>query len=634
MFSRKHSGYISEIKKISREAKASSSPDRCIVSPSPELRDQIKKDLEESRKTIRGIVGNMLKVRRATPPGFNDGLIYPGDLFPIGTPVDRVRNAAADRTPLSGIIRVVVVLVDFADESMNATQQHFEELFFDTTGAMPNGSVCEYFQDVSNSIIDIQGEVVGPYTLPQTLVQYANGASGIGSSLPNARTMARDAAEAANPDVNYAPYDNDSDGYVDAFIVIHAGQGAESTGNSDHIWSHKWVLSGGDYNADGTKIYAYLTVPEDANIGVCCHELGHLLFGWPDLYDTDYSSEGVGNWCLMGGGSWNRGGEIPAHPGAWCKADQGWVTVQNQTSNTNVNISDVKNSHIVHRLWKNGNSGSEYFLVENRQRTGFDAALPGEGLLIWHIDDSISSNTNENHYKVALEQADSNKNLENGDNRGDSGDSFPGGSNNTTFDSTSDPNSNSYAGVDTCVSVGKIGPTGPIMTADLRVKCIDKYYKEGKEFWKDVKDRIKERKEFFKEHKDWIKEKEIIREKPEIEGKDIVDKRLEKPDIDKRVGYDKGFADKPQDKYTDKPAEGGPEAPGVPSGESMSNLRNRLAYLEAWIASIEPFIDESLRPDLRQSALTSEDDVQKIGSQMQKSAVDSKRSYDTKPSDG
>ena len=72
-----------------------------------------------------------------------------------------------------------------------------------------------------------------------------------------------------------------------------------------------------------TKIYAYLTVPEDCRIGVCAHELGHLLFGFPDLYDTDYTSEGVGNWCLMGGGSWNGGGDIPAHPSAWCKVEPG-----------------------------------------------------------------------------------------------------------------------------------------------------------------------------------------------------------------------------------------------------------------------------------------------------------------------
>jgi immune inhibitor A len=446
--------------------------------------------------------------------------------------------------------------------------------------------------------------------------------------------MARDAVIAANPDVNFAQYDNDGNGYVDAFIVIHAGPGAEQTGSSNDIWSHKWVLSGGAYNADGINIYAYLTVPEDARIGVCCHELGHLLFGFPDLYDTDYSSEGVGNWCLMGGGSWNGGGDVPSHPSAWCKANQGWVTAQNQTSNATVNIADVKSSHSVYRLWKDGTSGSEYFLVENRQKTGYDRDLPSQGLLIWHIDESIASNTDENHPKVALEQADGKRNLELGNNRGDKGDPYPGSSNNKNFNNDTTPNSKSYGSVKTCVAVNNISASGPIMTADLAVKCIVKI-KEGKE--KELyKEHLKDGKDVYKDYKDRIKDyKDFRKEKREIEGKELIDKRIdkrtEKPEIDKRTGYDKGFADKPTDKFADKPGEGAVEFPSTEIG--INDLEARLSLLEDRLAAIEPFIDLSLRPDLRRSALTSEEDLPKIGTQMQKNAADAKRSYDTKSQD-
>ena len=331
-----------------------------------------------------------------------------------------------------------MVLVDFSDKAMSETLQHFEELFF-STGVLPHGSVKEYFDEVTNGLVTITGQVVGPYRMPRTMAAYAHGESGTGSAAPNARTMARDAAAAADPHVNFAPYDNDGNGFVDAFIVVHAGSGAEQTGAPGQIWSHKWVLSGGEYLADTTKIYAYLTVPEDARIGVCAHELGHLLFGFPDLYDTDNTSEGIGNWCLMAGGSWNGGGDIPAHASAWCKAQQEWVTVQNVTTNGLLTIADVKDSHTVYRLWKDGAAGQEYFLVENRQKSRYDAQLRGEGLLIWHIDDAIANNTDEAHYRVALAQADGDRDLENNTNRGDDGDPFPGSSDNRAFTNTSTP---------------------------------------------------------------------------------------------------------------------------------------------------------------------------------------------------
>src|SRR6185436_10276194 len=154
-----------------------------------------------------------------------------------------IRSAAADRSPLQGTLRVIVVLVDFTDKHMTQTQQHFKDLFFKQGGAQK--SVREYFAEVTNGLVDIQGDVVGPFRLPQTLAAYAHGASGLGAAAPNAQTMAKDALLAANPTVNFTPYDNDGNGFVDAFIVIHAGPGGEVTGSSGDIWSHKWVLDGG-----------------------------------------------------------------------------------------------------------------------------------------------------------------------------------------------------------------------------------------------------------------------------------------------------------------------------------------------------------------------------------------------------
>jgi immune inhibitor A len=440
--------------------------DFCAVAPSPQLRERLREELRNLRTdadTPLILAGDPKR------PGFNDGTIRPPSAFPPGTPLDTVRSAAAERAPLRGDVRVIVVLVDFTDKRFEQSTERFEQLFF-STGTIPTGSVTEYYTDVTGGLVHITGQVVGPFTMPQTLAWYANDNYGIGkpSGDPRANILAQDAAQAANATVDFGPYDNDGDGYVDAFIVVHAGEGGEETGNSGDIWSHKWVLPQ-EYDADGTKIYSYLTIPENAKLGVAAHELGHLLFGFPDLYDTDYSSEGIGNWCLMAGGSWNGGGDTPAHPSAWCKAQQEWVTVDNVTADSTITIADVKTSRTVQRLWTDGTVGQEYFLLENRQQAGFDADLPAGGLLVWHIDESQQSNDDENHYLVALLQADGDRDLENDVNRGDGGDPYPGYLDNRSVTATSNPASTGYSGQSSLVAVTAISDPGDTMTATVSV---------------------------------------------------------------------------------------------------------------------------------------------------------------------
>jgi immune inhibitor A len=405
--------------------------------------------------------------------GFNDGVVLPPSRLAPGASPRAIRSAALNRSPLHGTLRVAVILSEFSDRQFDAghDKAHFEQLFF-SLGQIATGSVREYFREVTSGLVDITGEVVGPLTLPRSLDSYANGESGMGWAKPNAQTMARDAALAADQYLQFASYDNDHDGYVDAFVVVHAGGGAEETGNPDDIWSHKWVLDGGELPIDSTRIYAYLTVPEDSRIGVCCHELGHLIFGFPDLYDADGSSNGVGDWCLMGGGSWGGGGLRPVHPSAWCKANQGWAHVENVTVSGRISIPDVKTSRKVFRLWNNGGVNREYFLLENRQKSDFDAELPGNGLLIWHIDESVADNTNEARYMVALEQADGERTLEKPPltgNRGDAGDPYPGSKNNRSFGPTTAPDSRAYNGQATGVSVTDISDSGSEMTAQVAV---------------------------------------------------------------------------------------------------------------------------------------------------------------------
>jgi immune inhibitor A len=582
----------------------------CFVAPSPELEDRWKSDLERVRENADSDVADVLSIaRHPRALGFDDGVIVPPDAYALGTPLSAIRSAAADRAPLRGTVRVVVVLVDFTDRNMTAAQQHFHDLFF-STGVLPHGSVREYYRDVTNNLIDLDGDVVGPFRMPQTLAWYANGNFGIGrpSGTTRARDMANDAFVAANPTVNFTPYDNDGNGYVDAFIVVHAGTGGEATGNSGDIWSHKWVLPA-EQNADGTKVFGYLTIPEDAKIGVCAHELGHLLFGFPDLYDIDNTSQGIGNWCLMAGGSWGGGGDVPVHPSAWCKANQGWVTVTNVTTNGPATIPDVKTGRSVWRLWKDGASGPEYFLVENRQRSGYDQSLAGEGLLIWHVDETQSTNSDENHYKVALMQADGARDMELNHNRGDGGDPYPGIAANTSFSPTSAPNSHSYAGADTCVSVTGISAATPSMTAQLAVSC-------GKSVAKDLKDIHKETKEPFKERKDLKDSKERHKDtkEPFKERKDLKDSKERHKDTKEPFKERKDLKDSSERKpiaeqppWQPQPSGWfgvlGDAGAGDPSAAALMELAERVDLLEQVVYGAgqlggEPFIGSELRPDL------------------------------------
>jgi immune inhibitor A len=269
--------------------------------------------------------------------------------------------------------------------SQNA-KTRFQDLFF-SVGNVESGSVAEYYKEVSGGIISFSGTVVGPLLMPNPITHYTNGSSGLGAR-PNVQDMAADAVSVSEGTLPFSDFDNDGDGVVDTFVVVHAGTGAEESGHKDDIWScQAWLPT--VKTVDGVQVSSFLTLPEDALLGVCCHELGHLVFGWPDLYDTDYTSRGIGKWCLMSSGSWGGfpHGTKPCHPSAWCKAEQGWIEVENQVSNSKITCEDVKSGKKIHRLWKNGDlSSAEYFLCENRQLTGYDASLPGGGLLGNFID--------------------------------------------------------------------------------------------------------------------------------------------------------------------------------------------------------------------------------------------------------
>ncbi|UCG69375.1 MAG: M6 family metalloprotease domain-containing protein [Thermoplasmata archaeon] len=363
--------------------------------------------------------------------------------------------------PAVGTWKAIALMLNFTDFDFGGShdQAHFRQLLNDTASS----SMRTYYRGVSYGIFDIEVDVVGPFQSSHSMAYYGADNHGLdtgnGPVPRNIYEMAREAVQLADPSVDFSQYDIDSDGEIDALFIIHAGSGQEQSGNSNDIWSHKSTIGFTGESVDGVIARPYSTEPEDGEIGVFAHEFGHVL-GLPDLYDRDYSSNGIGDWGLMAGGSWNGAptGSQPAHFCAWSKIMLGWIEpiiVTSDVSLSAIEIPPVENNTIVYKMWAHESSTntSEYFLITNRQKIGYDNALPGEGILIWHVDDSVTTqNDDETHYLVDLEEADGNP----PNNAGDAWKNSVLG-----FRDSTDPNSDSYNGSSTGVWIWNISDVLP-----------------------------------------------------------------------------------------------------------------------------------------------------------------------------
>jgi immune inhibitor A len=381
------------------------------------------------------------------------------------------------------------LLVEYSDLTHNvgSTPSLYSNLLFSVGTYPAPGSMRDYYQEVSYGQFDISPNLVdGAWRQTSNAHTYYADTDGIfgtsddygfGSFPNNAQGLVVDAVTLADSYVDFSAYA--TGGQVNGLFVIHAGRGAETDPtHADWIWSHMWALNENAVIVDGVTVNVYSMEPEyvysagDSTVGVFCHEYGHVL-GLPDLYDTDYSSSGLGDWSVMAGGSWNGpgwDGSSPAHPDAWSKIELGWVDpVVPATDEIGASIARAEDNAVAYQLWTNGVIGSEYFLLENRQAVYFDGWLPADGLLLYHVDETADQ-TNDWHPLVMLEQADGLWHLQYGTNNGDSGDPYPGTSNNRTADGSTTPDTRSYAGSDTGVSVSTISDSGDTMTADITVE--------------------------------------------------------------------------------------------------------------------------------------------------------------------
>ena len=366
---------------------------------------------------------------------------------------------------------VVVLLVEFPGKTHSGS--HTPSYFNTLMNGYSHGDLRSYYDNVSYGDYTVTATVGGNtwFQSVHTIDYYGTDTSGgYDDYYVPIYDLVAETVRLADASVDFGNFDQDSDGVVDHLLIVHAGNGQEDSGTSSDIWSHRWAVVGPSLIVDGVQIYGYTMVSENSPIGVIAHEFGHDL-GLPDLYNTATNGAGAGIWDLMAKGSWAgptlSPGTNPSFLSAWCRAKLGWAVVEEvTTARYGVDLIQAETNKTVYKLPVEESGGTEYFLVENRQKTGYDSNMPGAGLLIWHIDESQHDNTNDAHRLVGLEEAD----WTNGDTPTDAGD--PWSSDLDGFTPDSNPNSNGYGNVRTGWKVYNIGASNTLMKADIS-KIVD-----------------------------------------------------------------------------------------------------------------------------------------------------------------
>ena len=230
----------------------------------------------------------------------------------------------------------------------------------------------------------------------------------------------------------------DGSGRVVAFNVFFAGSnsGAWNYG----LWPHSWGLGSAVSLGNGMSVQPYqiTNIGSSLKLGIFCHENGHMLCDFPDIYDYNQlpsgaydSMGGAGVFCLM---NYGGHGTNPTQVSAYLKLAAGWATATDLDSTSNITgtlvaAPDSGYDHL-YRFRRPG-VATEYFLLENRQKTGRDSNLPAAGIAVWHIDElgdhnnqSMVPNSNHQNYEVTLIQADNLWHFENNNNSGDANDLY------------------------------------------------------------------------------------------------------------------------------------------------------------------------------------------------------------------
>lgn len=312
-----------------------------------------------------------------------------------------LRKAQASNV-FQGTKKGLIILVQFTDSKFKSGHDLalYERIANDENYSGNNfrGSIKDYFKAQSHGLFELDFDVAGICQLQHPYAYYGKNNSQEEDVKPG-QMVAEACLWAHEQGFDFSKYDWNGDGEVDQVFVLYAGHGEASYKDANTIWPHMHYLSASDYgkslSLDGVTVDTYACSSElngDGNldgIGTFCHEFSHCM-GFPDLYDTSYAGRfGMGDFDLMCSGSYNGDGICPAGYSAYEKAQCGWLTLKDMTNiEQETSIVGVQpmsadgDAYII----KNKGHEDEYYILENRQKTGWDSYLPASGLMITHVD--------------------------------------------------------------------------------------------------------------------------------------------------------------------------------------------------------------------------------------------------------
>ena len=387
-------------------------------------------------------------------------------------------SALSSSTTNKTVQPVLLLRVSFTDQDFSHSRAEFEHLMFSKSADA--SSVARYYLensyqqfhiepaqesqgDVNDGIIDVRL----PYAHP-------NFGNAYGSK---SQALVSDALAQAKDSIDLSAFDQNGDNTLSsselAIVLMVAGFENAYGGSSapePRVWAHKSDMQGVAF--DGVALTSFAMFGEQhqnhlATIGIISHEMGHLLFALPDLYDRQGKSNGIGRWGLMGLGTWNanggHSGSSPAHMMAWSKEKAGFLKPQDIIGNEfKFDLASATHEPEAMRVWVDPFRHGEHFLLEYRQQSQLDSALPGEGLVITHIDDRVgygatgSQNDVAEHKLVDIEEADGRNDLDQQENRGDNLDVFNDAYGQDYFGASSLPSSLDYQGNVSGVEISNI----------------------------------------------------------------------------------------------------------------------------------------------------------------------------------